>query len=584
MAARQPRRRTAAGRGGLRRLSHGVGRGGGKGGGRGVNGRIRLLRLGFMVFLILIGGRAVALATSAGNLTRIALQQQTREVVLPAHRGAILDANGQELAVGKPQQTVFATPYLLKHPGQAARELCAALQIHKERERRALQAALSDHKSGFAYVARQTDPQLAQAALHLDLPGVGAYTEEARTYPMSGSAQQVIGTTNIDNSGIAGLELQYNKQLSGRAGSEVVVRDPAGNTLRTVRQTQPASGADVRLTIDEDIQNTAEAVLAGTVRSSGAKSAVGIVMDPRTGDILAMANVPTLKGKGFGSDPKDDANRCVTDVFEPGSIFKLVTVSGALADGTVTPTTRFYCPPTLHLADRVLHDAEVRGAKDYSVKQIIQYSSNIGAVKIGMRMGKDSMLRWMKTFGFGKATGIAFPGESSGIVPPGDQWSGSSILNIPMGQGIAVTPLQITEAFATVADDGVAVQPRLVSRIGTRMLAPSPRRRVVPVQTARQMRAMLLAVVQAGTGTKAQIPGYQVAGKTGTAEKVVNGTYSKTKFVASFIGMVPAAHPKLVVMVAVDEPHSPSYFGGDIAAPAVQKIMHFTLDHLEIAP
>ena len=342
----------------------------------------------------------------------------------------------------------------------------------------------------------------------------------------------------------------------------------------------------MRLTIDEEIQYTAEDVLARTVRSSGAKAAVCIVMDPRSGEVLAMANVPRVKDNVFGRDPAADRNRAVTDAFEPGSIFKLVTISGALADGLVRPASKFTLPPTLRVADRTIHEAETRGTVTFTVKQIIQHSSNIGAVKIGMRMGREGLLKWMDEFGFGSRTSIAFPGESAGIVPPGDAWSGSSIANIPLGQGIAVTPLQITAAFATVANDGVAVKPQLVMQVGTKVAEAAPEHEVIPASTARQVRKMLLAAVQDGTGTNARIPGYDVAGKTGTAQKPLpdGSGYSNSAYVASFVGMVPAAHPRLVVMVAVDEPHSPSYFGGDIAAPAVQKIMRFTLQHLEIAP
>jgi cell division protein FtsI/penicillin-binding protein 2 len=551
-----------------------------------VNGRIRLLRVFVMVFLLLVGGRAVALASSADNLTRIALQQQTREVALPAHRGAILDRNGQELAVGQQQKTVYATPYLLKHPKKAAWALCDALQINTKKARWQVIEVLSDADSGFAYVARTVDPLLAKAALALDLPGVGAYDEEARTYPMAGSAAQVIGATDLDNKGIAGIELQYDEELSGVAGSEVVVRDPAGHTLRTVRQTQPIAGADVWLTVDEEIQYHAEDVLSRTVRSSAAKAAVCIVMDPRSGRILAMANVPKVKDNVFGRDLPAERNRAVTDAYEPGSIFKLVTISGALGEGLVKPSTQFTLPPTLRVEDRIIHEAEERGTVTFSVGEIIQHSSNIGAVKIGMRMGKDGLLSWMDDFGFGSRTGIAFPGEVTGHVPPGDTWSGSSIANIPLGQGITVTPLQITQAFATVANNGVAVAPQLVRQVGDRVVGAAPCHRVISAKTARQVRSMLLAAVEDGTGIKAQIPGYEVAGKTGTAQKALpdGSGYSKSNYVASFVGMAPVAHPRLVVMVAVDEPHRPSYFGGDIAAPAAQKIMRFTLQHLEIAP
>lgn len=585
MAAPASGRRRATGRrdGGLRSLVGLAKRGGGVSGGKGVDGRIRLLRLVFIVFLVLVGGKAVALASSSENLTKIALEQQTATVALPAHRGAILDRNGQELAVGKPAQTVYATPYLLDDPAGAAHDLCIALQINRKRERRAVTEALAQRKSGFAYVARKVDPDLAKAALALDLPGVGSYAEEERTYPMKGSAAQVLGFAGMENDGLAGIELLHDKELSGVAGSEVIVRDPSGRALKTVRQTQPVPGADVRLTLDEDIQYVAEDVLEHTVRASYAKSATAVVMDPRTGEILAMANVPQVEGNVFGRTPANDRNRAVTDVYEPGSIFKLVTISGALADGLVTPTTRFTLPPTITLYDRTVNESHPRGTVNYSVREILQWSSNIGAVKIGMKMGRASLLRWMHAFGFAEPTGIDFPGEAQGIVPPADQWSGTTIVNVPMGQGIAVTAVQMASAFSTVAKNGVAVTPRIVAQVGTEVTEVSGKHRVLPARVARQVRSMLLTAVDEGTGQKAKIPGYDVAGKTGTAEMPLpdGGGYAQGIYVGSFVGMVPADHPRLVVLVAVNG--TPMY-GGDCAAPAVQKIMRFALQHLEIAP
>ena len=587
MAAGVSGRRRASGRrdGGLRSLSRVAARGGGIAGGRGVDGRIRLLRFVFIVFLVLVGGKAVALASSSENLTRIALQQQTATVVLPAHRGAILDRNGHELAVGKPAQTVFATPYLLDEPKAAARALCEALRITRKRERQALEKALARPKSGFAYVARKVDPALAKAARDLDLPGVGAYAEEERSYPTKGSAAQVLGFAGIDGNGLAGVEMQYEEQLAGVAGSEVIVRDPAGHTLRTVTETQPISGETVRLTLNEDIQYWAEDVLEHTVRGSSATAATAIVMDPRSGEVLAMANVPKVKDNAFGRKPAYDRNRCVTDIYEPGSIFKLVTISGALADGLVRPTTKFTLPPSFTVYDRTINESHARGTVTYSVREILQWSSNVGAVKIGMKMGKERLLKWMDAFGFARPTGVDVPGEAAGLVPPADTWSGTTIANIPMGQGIAVTPLQMAVAFSTVANNGVAVKPRLVAQVGDTVYDDVQKHRVIPASVARAVRSMLATAVAEGTGTKAQIPGYEVAGKTGTAEKpLADGSgYSKTDYVASFIGMVPADHPRLVVLVAVDSPHT-SIYGGDIAAPAVQKIMRFALQQLEIAP
>ena len=577
MAARPTGRRRPAGR-----------RGGGLVGSprrarNGVDGRIRLLRFAFLVFLVLVGGKAVALASSSQHLTKIALAQQTSQVTLPAHRGSILDRNGDDLAVGKPQQTVYATPYLLDDPQAAAEELCDALQVNRRRDRRAVEKELADSESGFAYVARKVDPDLARAALALDLPGVGSYAEEKRTYPLKGTAAQVIGFAGTDNQGLAGIELAYDEQLSGEAGGETVVRDPAGHALRTVAHTEPKSGENVRLTLDREIQYYAEDVLEKTVRDTGAKAATGIVMDPRSGEVLAMASVTRHGFHGFGKDPAADKNRAVEDAYEPGSIFKLVTISGALADGLVTPDTKFTLPPSIHVADREINESHARGTVTYSVREILQWSSNVGAVTIGQKMKEEGLAKWVEAFGFGKPTGIQFPVESGGIVPPVDQWSGSSIGNIPMGQGIAVTAIQMASAFSTVAYNGWQVKPRLVAEVGTRTYDKVEKHRVIPGRVAREVREMLQLAVDEGTGTKGQIPGYEVAGKTGTAEIALpnGGGYAKGVYVASFVGMVPADHPRLVVLAAVD---GTAMYGGDAAAPAVKKIMQFSLQHLEIAP
>ena len=558
-------------------------RGGGVG--QGANGRIRLLRVLVIGFLVLIGGRAVALAATSDDISRLASQQQNRVVNLPAHRGAILDRQGRELAVGTPRQTVYAAPNLLDDPASAARDLCAALHITRKKERRAVTAALSDRKSRFAYVARKADPELVQRALALKLPGVGAYAEEKRSHPMKASATQLIGFAGVDNNGLAGIELQYDKQLSGTDGSQVVVRDPAGRRLRTVAQTEPVPGADVRLTIDADIQLSAERVMTRTLRSSQAKAAVAIVMDPRTGEVLALVNAPTVKNEDFGRDPENDRNRAITDVYEPGSIFKLVTISGALADGVVKPTTTFKLASSIRVADRVINESHERGVATYSVAEILQWSSNVGAVKIGRTMGTAAMYKWIKAFGFGKTTGVEFPGEGVGIVHPLKEWSGSSIGNIPMGQGVAVTPLQMIAAAAVIANNGLAVKPTLVAQVGDAVLSKQESHRVIPTRVAREVRDMLALAVAKGTGTKAQIEGYEVAGKTGTSQKPLpdGSGYSDVNFMASFVGMVPADHPRLIVLVVVDEPRV-GYYGGDIAAPAVQQIMRFALQHLEIRP
>jgi cell division protein FtsI/penicillin-binding protein 2 len=274
-------------------------------------------------------------------------------------------------------------------------------------------------------------------------------------------------------------------------------------------------------------------------------------------------------------------NRAVESAYEPGSIFKLVTISGALADGTVKPGTRFSVPYSIHVADREVHDSHPHGVEDYTVREIIQQSSNVGAVKIGQRMGEAGLYRWIKAFGFGKPTGVQFPVESPGIVHPVEEWSGSSIGNVPMGQGISVTAMQMASAFSAVAYNGWQVKPRLVAQVGADVYDTVERHRVIPAKIARQVRSMLQSAVEEGTGKNARIPGYDVGGKTGTAEIPVPGGYAKGIYVSSFIGMVPTDHPRLVVLVAVD--WTPKY-GGDAAAPAFQQITRFALQHLEIEP
>ena len=576
--------RASGGRGarGGRRGLHGVARRGAGRSGDGTDGRIRLLRILAVAAFLAVGGRAIALASTSSDLQRMAEGQQQSVHTLPAHRGTIYDRAGHELAVGELRQTVYATPYLLKDPAKAARQLCGVLQIPSREKRWAIAKALADEDSGFCYVARKVDPEKAARAVALDIPGVGSYAEEKRTYPLKGVAAQVIGFAGLDNVGLAGIEQQCEKALRGQDGSEVVLRDPAGHTLRTLRAQRPVPGASVRLTIDADIQYQAEEILEDTVRDFGAKAATALVLDPRSGELLAMANVPRVDDNVFGVDVANERNRAVTDAYEPGSIFKVVTVAGALSDGVTSPTTKYHLAPTIKVADRVIHEAHARGTVTYTTREILVNSSNVGAVTVGQRMGQERLVKWLDHFGFGEATGVDFPGEAEGIVPA--EWSGSTIGNIPMGQGVAVTPLQMACAFGVVANHGVWVQPHVVAQVGEEVTPKASRHRVLSAKVAHQMVSMLTDAVEEGTGTEAQIAGYKVAGKTGTAQKALTdgSGYSKSAYIASFVGIMPAGHPRLVVLVSVDEPHP--IWGGVVAAPAVREIGEFALQHLEIAP
>jgi cell division protein FtsI/penicillin-binding protein 2 len=339
----------------------------------------------------------------------------------------------------------------------------------------------------------------------------------------------------------------------------------------------------VRLTIDHEIQAAAEQILAKTVRAWGAKGATAIVMNPATGAILAMANAPTYDANAFGSAPAEvRRNRAVTDMYEPGSTFKIVTIAGALEDDVVTPRTTFTLAPTIKVADRVIHEAHWRPTQRMSVRRILAESSNIGTVTVAQRLGAGELSTWIERFGFGRPTGLDYPGESTGMVLPLDEWYGSTIGTVPIGQGIAVTPMQMVGAYAAIGNGGVMPTPHLVERIGGRRVPVRKGERVVSERTANMMMSMFRDVVVEGTGTEAAIPGYTVAGKTGTAQKPENGRYV-AKYVASFVGLVPARKPRLAILVMVDEPHG-SIWGGAVAAPAFRDIARFSLQYLEVPP
>jgi len=381
------------------------------------------------------------------------------------------------------------------------------------------------------------------------------------------------------------LELQYDHKLSGHPGKQTIVRDATGRSIDVISSSPVQEGSAVFTTIDHTIQSNAEQVLRATVSEWGARGATAIVLDPRTGDVLAMAQAPGYDANNTGSaGPNLTRNRAVTDTYEPGSTFKLVTVTGVLSEGLVKPTTRFTLPVCIQVANYCIHDAEGRNVVNYSVAQILQYSSNVGAITLAEKLGAPALARWIDRFGFGHPTGIDFPGESSGLVLPLEQWSGSTIGNVPIGQGIAVTPIQMASVYAAVANDGVWVQPHLVTRVGGRAPFKPARRRIMSTAVDRQVKSMLTGVVLAGTGTAAAIPGYTVAGKTGTGSiPGPHGYADSLGYMASFVGMVPASDPRLVVLVVVDRPRG-AIFGGVVAAPAFQSIAKFDLQYLEVPP
>ncbi len=547
-----------------------------------VNRRIRLF-LAVLVFAfgLLLVRAAWLQGVRAQSLSRLARTQHREQVTIPAGRGTIYDRTGVQLALGEQAMTVYANPRQIINARAAADAASRALGIDEP----SLLAKLSDRSHGFVYVARQADARRAKLLQRQKIAGFGFYPEERRIYPLGSVAAQVLGYVGVDGTGLSGLEVANDKALAGRAGQETVVTDPGGQTIDVLSDRPEVEGRDLYLTLDQTIQANAESVLRETVRKWGAKSATAIVLDPRTGAILAMAVQPGFDANAFPEAPRDlQRNRAVTDTYEPGSTFKLVTVAAALSEHLVNPSTRFVLPYSIQVADRVIHDAEPRGTVNYSVAQILAHSSNVGAITLAQLLGKDRLASWISRFGFGEKTGIDFPGESRGIVLPKDEWSGSTIGNVPIGQGIAVTPVQMASAYAAIADGGIWSRPHIVDHVDGGGRPSLHRRRLVSRPVASEVMTMLRDVVAEGTGIYAAIPGYQVAGKTGTAQKPdPHGGYSLDKYVASFVGMVPASRPRLVVLVAVDEPHG-AIWGGVVAAPAFAQIGRFDLQYLEVPP
>ena len=542
-----------------------------------------LLAVFAVVFGITLARAAWLQTVQASSLASKGASQQHESIVVPAGRGTIFDRSGVQLAIGEQATTVYADPKEILDARKVANAAAQTLGV----DANALYPQLADRSKGFVYVAREADPAKAAELKARHLAGLGFYPEERRFYPLGTVGSQVVGYAGIDDHGLAGMELSRESTLRGRQGRETVIKDPLGRVLDVLNSVPEHDGHDVYLTIDHTIQAEAEDALRTAVAQWHAKRATATVLDPRTGAVLAMATAPGYDANSFANVPPGlERNSPVTDVYEPGSTFKLVTIAAALSEHLVTPMSTFYLPYSIQIADKWIHDAEPRAAETLTVGEILAQSSNVGVATIAtQRVGATRLSKWISRFGFGHDTGIDFPGESPGIVLPRDHWYGSAVGTIPIGQGIAVTPIQVAAAYAAIANHGVWVTPHLVDHVIDGSGPRIKHRRVVSAAVARELMGMLVNVVAEGTGTLAHVPGYNVAGKTGTADKPdpQTGGYSTTKYVASFVGIVPATAPKLVILVTVDEPQGAIY-GGTVAAPVFQKIARFALQYLSIPP
>jgi len=522
-------------------------------------------------------------AVRAESLARKADAQHRETVIIPASRGLISDRNGVELARDEVAITISADPFLVKAPAREAARAATVLGLSGS-EQTALVGALSDKSKRFVYVKRQVSVEKARKLKRMKLAGFQYADDEKRVYPLGAVAAQVLGFAGVDKKGLAGIELSYDRDLRGQAGEKTVIKDPSGDLIEVLQAVDEKPGTNITLSIDSQIQLEAERVLRETVQSWQARSATATVLDPNTGEVLAMATAPGYDANRFSDIPQAYwRNRAVTDDYEPGSTFKLVTVAGVLAENLVAPTTEFTLPYEIPVADKQIHDAHPRGTERMSVAEILSRSSNVGAVTLSQKLGQESLARWIKRFGFGERTGIDYPGENSGRVPPPKQWYGSTAGTVPIGQGITVTPLQLASAYAAIANGGVWVEPRLTLRVDGKRAKEPTRRRVVTPVVATQLMSMLRDVVDEGTGTQAEIAGYTVAGKTGTAAKAIPGGYSDYRYEASFVGIVPASKPRLVILVNVDEPRG-SIWGSVVAAPAFKELALSCLQYLEVPP
>jgi len=544
--------------------------------------RIGLLFAAFLLCFLIVLVRAFWLQGVRGaELASEAAGQQRATITVPGLRGGVLDRHGRGLAVSEEAASIYATPYQLKDPGHAAAELAPLLDL---REDEVLEALTSN--SGFAYLARKVDLSTAAEIAALKLPGIGQLPDSRRLYPQGHLAAQVIGTVGTDNQALSGLEVGLDEVLHGSDGERIVVRDALGEPIRLEILSPDSDGEDIQLTLDWAIQKQTERVLAEVGASYQPRGASAVVMDPRTSEVLAMANWPPLDPEDLSEASNQDLlNQTTGFTYEPGSTFKAFTIAAALEEGMVTPDTPYTLPPTLKVYDRLIEESHARGTETLSVADILAQSSNVGAVTIGLQLGGERFSRWIERFGFGRTTGISFPGEERGIVPELEEYSGSTMGNLPLGQGLAVTPIQMMAAYAAIANGGILRPPRLVKEVAGQALPTPPGRRVIDEGVASQVLEMLEGVLApGGTASEVSVPGYTLAGKTGTSQVAENGGYSETKFVASFIGFAPAENPRLLVAVVVDQPQGEDYYGGTVAAPAFGEIAEFALPYLGVPP
>ncbi|MGH7871115.1 MAG: penicillin-binding protein [Candidatus Binatia bacterium] len=552
--------------------------------------RLGVAKILFLAMFLVIGGRAFQLQVLQGDkLMRLGQRQHLKEWIVLPKRGAVVDRTGEALALSLEVQSVYARPQLIQKSETVSRNLARILKISSAETKQ----KLGSEKS-FVWIKRQVSPGEAAQVQALNVQGIGMFYEPRRYYPQGQLASQVIGFVGRDAEGLEGLELRYNDYIRGETGSSVSERDALGRRVLVegVEGLQIPPGGDIHLTLDTSIQHLAEKELEASINKYRAKAGVAIAVDPRTGEILALANYPTFNPNDLANhNSQQRRNRAVTDSFEPGSTFKTILAAAAIEEGVVDKEDLFFCEYGKYsYAGKIIHDTHPYGWLPFY--KILQVSSNIGFTKVAEKLKKDRFFKYIDKFGFGHVTGVDMPGEVPGLLRRSETWSSIDLATHAFGQGLSATPMQMVMAYAAVANGGFLMRPYVVRRAlspkGEVLLENQPHvvRRVISEKTARSLASMLKEVTnEGGTGMMANVEGFEVAGKTGTAQKadLANGGYAARKRVASFVGFVPADDPRLVLMVLVDEPEV-NVYGGVVAAPVFQNIARGALRHLGVAP
>ncbi len=552
--------------------------------------RLAVAKILFAAFFLVIAGRAVQLQVLQGDrLMRLGQRQHLKEWIVLPKRGAVFDRAGEPLALSMESQSVYARPHRIDHPQQLAQSLARILGMRAGEVKEKITA-----EKPFVWVRRQVSSAEAEKVQALHAEGIGMFYEPNRHYPQGQLAGQLIGFVGRDSEGLEGLELKYNDYVRGEAGSSVAERDALGRRVlvQGVEGLHIPPGSDIHLTLDTTIQHIAEKELEASIVKYRAKAGVAVVVEPFTGEVLALANYPSFDPNHYSKhSPDQRRNRAVTDSFEPGSTFKSILAAAALEEGVVGKDDLFYCEMGKYaFAGKIIHDTHPHGWLPFS--KILQVSSNIGFTKVAEKLKKDRFFKYIEKFGFGELTGIDVPGEVPGLLRSPDKWSGVDLATHGFGQGLATTPMQLVMAYAAIANGGFLMRPyvmrRAVNAKGEVVLENGPRvvRRVISQKTSTLLSSMLREVTtEGGTGMAATVEGFKVAGKTGTAQKAdpVHGGYAAKKRVASFVGFVPADEPRLVALVLIDEPEL-NVYGGVVAAPVFRNIARGALRHLAVAP